>query len=676
MYNYMQFIYNERDIPMTKKKLFVHAAALTALVAVLCVAMFFIRITFVEGATGKTSGYFINDVFDAPVVEFSHGKTVEQEFSAAGNIYGMRVRFHNGAVTQAGTFEAQLVKKESGEIVASTTGATGTLVNDNYSAIHFDQPYITNETNDYILKLTPTFENPNAYMRIWSDAEGEDISFGVINYVADSAAVFGWYRILWVMVVAVGILLYTVCFIFKFKKENVFLVALLCTSLLFTTVLPPFSSPDEEGHFTSAYQLANRIEGENFKWTGNVIRRAEDYNDVFEDRNTTVFSYEHIYKNFFKTAESDEQVFSDNNWIVYDFEGVYTAGALGILLGKALNLGFVPLMYLGRLFNLAVFALCAYFAVKITPIGKEIFMAASFLPITLHIANSFSRDVFVISMGFIFVAYLLKLLHQEEKYTVKQLVLLVIIAVLLAPSKYIYSLMCPLILLLKPQNLGIKLKNKTDKKHKWLPFAVVGGILVLLGAVVLATNSWALVYIKGIFGTGESLESLLVNNPDATFNLGLLLQNPFVAFKLFINTIYQNGAYYLKSIMGGVLGYNSIYISDAFLFVIVLMVALSTCCMPSDEHTLAKKERFGFAAAFLLVFAAVIYVAVCWTPVTYTSLYGVQGKYLLPAFPLLLLACKNKVVTIKKDIFNHICFVMSVTNIFVVLNALTIILQR
>ena len=95
----------------------------------------------------------------------------------------------------------------------------------------------------------------------------------------------------------------------------------------------------------------------------------------------------------------------------------------------------------------------------------------------------------------------------------------------------------------------------------------------------------------------------------------------------------------------------------------------------ADEY-IHKKERFGFAAAFLLVFAAVIYVAVCWTPVTYTSLYGVQGKYLLPAFPLLLLACKNKVVTIKKDIFNHICFVMSVTNIFVVLNALTIILQR
>ena len=273
---------------MSKKKIFIHAAALTAIVVVLSLAMVFIRITFVEPATGKTSGYYINDAFDAPAVAFSHGETVEQEFSAGGDIYGMRVRFHNAAIPQAGSFLLQLVDKATGSVVAQTEGNTETLLNDNYSAIHFETPHLTQGTHDYILRITPTFANPNAYMRIWSDGEAKNISFGVINYVADAPVIYKWFKVLWIIVLAAGILLYTVCFILKFKKENVFLVALLCASLLFTIVLPPFSSPDEEGHFTTAYQLANRIEGYDVDWTLDVYRRSEDFSETFEDRHTGV----------------------------------------------------------------------------------------------------------------------------------------------------------------------------------------------------------------------------------------------------------------------------------------------------------------------------------------------------------------------------------------------------
>jgi len=659
---------------MKVKKLLTHIIALGAVVMALCLAMFFIRTTFVQPATAKTSGYFISDVFDSPGVEFAHNKTVEQPFTAIGNLYGVRVRFHNAGKPQAGSFYAELVDPSTGGVLAQATGNTETLLNDSYSAIHFDTPHISNGRSDYILRITPTFATENAYMRIWSSAESGSIAFGVISYVADAAAVYRWFDLLWLVVVTVAVVLYAVCFIFKFKKENVFLVALLAVSLVFTMVLPPFSSPDEEGHFSSAYQLANRIEGEGFKWTNNLMRRTEDFDEIFEDRNTTVFSYEYIYKNFFSKAESDEAVFTTDNWIVNDFEGVYAAGAAGILLGKLFNLGYVPMMYLGRFLNLMVFALCAYFAVKITPLGKEVFMAVSFLPITLHIVNSFSRDVFVISIGFIFAAYLLKLWHQQEKYTAKQLILLAVITALLAPSKYIYILMCPLVLLLKKENFTFSFKG--GKKTKWIVLAVVAVLFGAVAVFMLFNNGWLVDYVKNTLVSAESLETLLATNPDATFNLGLLLHNPMVALRLFISTVFENGAFYIRSILGGVLGYNSIFISEAFLYVIFTVVVLSTCCTPSDSHTLRTRERAGLAAAFMLVFAAVVYVAVCWTPVSYTSLYGLQGKYLLPALPLLLLACKNRVITITKDIFRQLCFAIAFTDVFVALNALVIIVQR
>ena len=664
---------------MNIKKILIHTLCLAALAVTVCVAFAFIRTNFVAPATGKTNGYFLNDVFDSPSAQLVHGETLQQEFTVSDNIYGVRVRFHNQGIPQAGTVLAQLVDKSTGETVAQTVANSETLLNDAYSAIHFDTPYMSQGKNDYILKLTPTFENPNAYMRLWADTQSGTIAFGLINYVADAGVVYGWFRLLWIITLAVAILLYVICFAVKLKKETVYIIALVAVSVLFTMVLPPYSSPDEEAHIGSAYQLHNKWQGyksaDFIDETGiesGLFRRGEDFAPVMEDKYTTVFTYEYIWNNFFDMSDDNSVVKTTDNWLIYDFDAIYVMGALGISIGKLVGLGFVPMLYLGRFLNLLFFALCGYIAVKITPTGKEVFMTLSFLPITLHLANSFSRDVFVISMGFVFVAYLLKLLDQKENYTLKQLVLLAVIALLLAPSKFIYCVMCPLVLLLHKEKLNFKVKWK----FKVNPLLLSVPLFAVALVVLYISNSWVFHYVFGSLFNAPPLEQLMAENPSATFNIMLLLKNPVVALNLFVNTLFANGAYYIKSVAGGVLGYNSIYISDAFIIVILIMVVLSVFCMPEDRYTLKTKEKLGFGISFALVFALVVYVAVTWTPVVDKTIYGIQGKYLLPALPLLLILCKNKIFTVTKDIFKPMCFVMAATNIFVVLNALVVILQR
>ena len=663
---------------MNIKKILVHLVSLAVLLGTLCVAFVFIRTNFVAPATGKTNGYFLNDVFDSPSVALVHGETVSQDFKAADSIYGVRVRFHNQGIPQAGTILAQLADKNTGEILAETVANSGTMLNDAYSAIHFDTPY-TGGTGEYTLLLTPTFENPNAYMRIWADTASGTIAFGLINYIADADTVYSWFGLLWVITLAAAVVIYLACFVFPLKKETVFAVVLVAVSVLFTMVLPPYASPDEEAHIGSAYQLHNKWQGyksadfmDENGIESKVYFRGEDFSDIMEDKYTTVFTYEYIWNNFFDMSDDDTVVETVGNWLIYDFDAIYVMGALGISLGKLMGLGFVPMLYLGRLFNLLFFALCGYIAVKITPTGKEVFMTLSFLPITLHLANSFSRDVFVISMGFVFVAYLLKLFYQQENYSIKQLVLIAVIAVLLAPSKFIYCVMCPLVLLLHREKLsfGIKWKFKFNPLLLALPLAAVALVILYI------SNTWVFHYVFGSLFNVQPLEQLMAENPSATFNIMLLLKNPVVALNLFVNTLFANGAYYIKSVAGGVLGYNSIYISDAFIMVILAMVVISTFCMPEDRYTLKTREKVGFGLSFALVFALVVYVAVTWTPVVDKTIYGIQGKYLLPAMPLLLVLCKNKTFKITKDIFKPVCFVMAATDIFVVLNALVVILQR
>ena len=667
-------------------KIFARIIGLGAVLAVTALALFFIKYSFVDTATVKNKYRYINDIYDSPAVEFSHGKMLEQQFSTHGDIYGVKIRFHNLGVPQAGSAYMELVEAQKDMVVASTTFNTEIMVNDVYTDIFFDQPYRVGDyfaeeegSHDYILRITPDFANGDeAYMKVWGDSKTNTMAFGVLTYRVNSDSLYGWFRLISIVALAAAAVLYAVCFIFNFRKEVVFVTALFAVSCLFTLALPPFSSPDEEAHINTAYRLCNeKFEGYTRADLAErtIQRRSEDYSKTFENKFTDVFSYEYVYDNLTSKVEKEGITPISNVWAVSDFDGVYMMGALGIKVSHMLNLGYVPSMYLGRLFNLLFFALCLFFAIKITPVGKNVFMTLSFFPITLHLVNSFSRDVFVISLGFLFTAYLLYLLKQEETYKWWQLVLLAVISVLLAPSKFIYCTLCVAVLLLDIRK--VPLLNRI--KIKVNPVLAVLGIGVFGAAAVAAAVMIRPDVLKTVLpaiSSSESLETLLLTNPDATFNIALMLQNPVVTLRLILATIFENGAYYIKSVAGGVLGYNSVIISDAFIIVVLVCAVIATFAEENDSYTLRIRDRAMFGFIGLVILALVVYLGISWTPVAYTTIYGIQGKYLLPVLPMALLSFKGKTFAVKKDIFRPMCFVLGCTNLFVALNAIAVILQR
>ena len=660
------------------KKTVIHCFCLGCIAAAVYGAMFFIGYKFVEPATAKSQKYYINDIYDQPIVQLKHDTAFEQQFEAHGDIYGVQIRWHNLAQVQDGTALIEVLDGENGEVLASTTYNLHRIVNDVYNEIAFDQPYLNSEEGyqPYTLRITPQFENPEeSYLKIWGDYSTKTIAFGVLKYIVNTDALYGWFGMLRTVALAGAVAVYAVCFIFRLKKETVFAVTLLAVSCLFTLVLPPYSSPDEEGHFNSAYRIVNKWDGfvdEDFD-NQTIYKRAEDQSKIFEEKQTTVLNYEYIYNNLGEKGDvNSDMVAFDNSWTVSDFKGVYLLGAIGIKLGHMLNLGYVPMMYLGRLLNLLFFAVCVYFSVKITPVGKNIFMSLGLLPITLHIANSFSRDTFVISLGFLFTAYLLYLINQEETYKWWQLVLMAVICGLLAPSKFIYAVMCIGVCLLDIKK--VPLLNRI--KWKIHPFFILCaiGVLILPFMVVYMLKTDPL--FKWKFLAIAPLEYLLDPQMiDFSISIQHILQNPIYFLKIILNTIYTNGAYYINSLFGGVLSYNSIYISSAFIIIIIVCVVLAVISS-KDDIQLSGFHRITFGGIFALVFAEVMFMCITWTFVRMDTLYGFQGKYLLPVMPMLLIAVKGRNITANKDLFRPLCFVMAFTDIFVALNAFAVILQR
>ena len=49
------------------------------------------------------------------------------------------------------------------------------------------------------------------------------------------------------------------------------------------------------------------------------------------------------------------------------------------------------------------------------------------------------------------------------------------------------------------------------------------------------------------------------------------------------------------------------------------------------------KARWGMVVAIVSVTALMVMAALIWTPINATSIFGIQGRYLLPILPLILL---------------------------------------
>ncbi len=673
---YEKYSFNQIQKPIIEetklnKKIFKHIISIFLICITVLLFIFYVQRHIVSEIYGRSQSHYINDTFDSLSVTLDNDSVVTNNFTHSGSIYALSFRFNNASMLPEGDVKVEVINTKDDEIILSATKNAQLLLNDTYTNIIFDTPYISDEKIEYEIRITADFKEENAYIQLWENSETNQLALGVSSYII-SDDIYPFINIIYALILLYAISIYVFIFIFNLKKENLFLISLLSVSLIFSLVLPPYSSPDEEAHINSAYELLNKASGYSSEELDNstIYKRENDSNYILEDHFTTVFSYEYVYNNLISTDKNEEKIEFNNSWLVDDFPAVYTAGAVGLAVADFFDLGYLSSLYFGRLFNVLLYVLLVYFAIKITPIGKEIFMVLSFLPITLHLINSFSRDTFVIGMAFLFIAYCLKLVYVKEKIDVKDIVLLFIIAVLLAPSKTIYA---PLIIIAIPIINKYDYKIITNNKQK-IPY-ILAGITVAVIAF-LNFNKQYIAILMGLFSAPEPLETLIANNPNATFNIGILLSNPIIAIDLVLNTIAENFSYYIKSISGGVLSYNSIIIDDFYTFAFLILILVSTMKMPYEKINISKLHKILFSIALIIVFASVVYVAITWTPVVDKVIYGIQGKYLMPAIPLLLLLMKNNIFKVNKDIFKPILFSASMLSLGVAFNAFIIILSR
>lgn len=480
-------------------------AALATLV-VLLAGVVLIWLAQVRPNVGKGRSEIITDFLRAELIH--DGETAEQVFTYDKDILTIGLEFYLPGAQPSGELDVVLYDADTGEELARSVGTMDYIVPDQYTTLGLDPAVTGQEGRRYRLTVTPHYTTDAILavghsdgVALWKEqmSVADRAVDGTMAMQITYQRIGGYLTRFFLVVGGFAALLaaFAVWAVLskKLALHRLIFVLVLGLGLLYSFVLPPYAAPDEKYHinqsFTLACKWANMLSPDEWRM-GNVpldmtYRREHDFDPLLQNEKTTVFSWQELSENLFTTTPDSfdshtalEELQTDRNPTLYLFS------AAAVFLAYVFHLGFVPALMLGRTANLIVFALLAALAVKAAPFGRRVFAAATLLPMTLHLAASFSRDSLLLGLAFAFTALCMQAIFGCKDGTVLPVRLwlpLAVFGILLAPAKLVYLPLAALFLLIPNSRFG---QSAATKKAAYLAGCVL--LALSINRAVLVTS--------------------------------------------------------------------------------------------------------------------------------------------------------------------------------------------
>lgn len=610
-----------------------------------------------------------NGTGDVPVGEIVENDEVVQTFVANEDIKAISLNLATYARVNTGVLKVKVINENTGEQFLDAVTNLEELEDNTFRTYYLNKVLEkTNDTLKIILTTEGTYQG-NA-PTVWSTGEdsypeGEltvngavktgDLAFKLIGNSNDSEFITYFYIVLAVFILALLLSAYYIIFIRRSKIEKVYITTAMLIGTLYMILLQPGTIPDESRHIDTAYTYSNVIMLKGFKTdNGGILKRKDDVTNWYLVTKPSMDTFKELFAHMKLIAENTELVEVSNNFIK-TAPYLYLPSSLGITLARILRLGTVPLFYLGRLFNFMFFTFMTYIAIKKIPFGKIILFVVSLYPITMQQAVSFSYDAVINGLAFCFIGYCLNVAYCEKMPTKKDLVMLCLVGVFLAPAKYIYVGICLLLLLIPKE----KFQSRKNKAIYLAVFAISAVALFLASNLLNIINRLA-VQVSGI----EDI-------PPYSFDY--ILKNPLGTLKLIVNTICVKGDFYIAGAIG-LLGWFNITLPWVIILGYIILFIFSCWRMKDERQYISTSSKLLITFVIISVFIlALLSMMLIWTPNTYPYIEGVQGRYFIPIIPLVGLLCRNSSIVLNKNIDRLIMFSCIILQTYSMLNIFTII---
>ena len=457
-------------------------AALATLVVLLAAAVL-IWLAQVRPDVGKGRSEIITDFLRAELVH--DGETATQEFTYDKDILTIGLEFYLPGEQPSGELDVVLYDADTGEELSRSVGTMDYIVPDQYTTLGLD-PAVTGQTGRrYRLEVTPHYTTDAILaighsdgVALWKEqmTVGDRVVDGTmamqITYQRIGGYLTRFFLIVGGLAAVLAALAVWAVLGKKMPLHRLVFVLALGFGLLYSFILPPYAAPDEKYHinqsFTLACRWANDLSHDEWRMgkvpTTTTFRRVGDEDADLQNENTTVFTWQEYTSQLFTTTDEPFDSHQEYSELQTDQNPLlYVVSAAAVFLAYVFHLGFAPALFLGRLANLLLFAALAALAVKTAPFGKRIFTVAALLPMTLHLAASFSRDAPLLGLCFAFTALLMDAAFGPDKnkaLSPARLAALLLCGVLLAPGKLVYLPLAALLLLVPGARLGHHAKAK------------------------------------------------------------------------------------------------------------------------------------------------------------------------------------------------------------------------
>jgi len=398
--------------------------------------------------------------------------------------------------------------------------------------------------------------------------------------------------------------------------EYVYIVIALVSVVGFVFITPPFQGPDEPSHYIRTQYIAHGyfvpidVQSSSASLPSSIDRvlHGTFYRDDL--RGNTTDKYE-----LFRTKSALKQPFNTGETYkptMISYSPLpYLPAIPGVVLANLLNLSPLVSMYIARLSLGVASILLLFFAIRLIPHKKYLFVVVGLVPMLLFQQAMITVDSVSYALLALFISYVLylrenKIIRKEQWFILGVICLSIILA---KPLVYLFL---PLILLLLSKKNALK----------WIASITTICVVILLGWLAVSS-------IKTVATPAASLP----DNVNSQQQLEMLLSHPKRALRIGWNSYMTTyGDDETRGVVGVFGAADTVYPLWMFTGYAILLGVL--CVIDIDSRRSKQiKLAWKILAVILCVgyFVAVnIALYLAYTPVNFNIIYGVQGRYFLP----------------------------------------------
>ena len=447
---------------------------------------------------------------------------------------------------------------------------------------------------------------------------------------------------------------------FKVKSDyyagvlTVLAILLLVLGIGSIFVRQPASWYDEEIHYVRSLQIANgdilrTKNNDNTKYGGVISINQNKFidkafqNKLFDKKIQAIdINWE---KNYTNLSYTPKQVYRISVTAVNYMPFQYFPFVLASFLSKILKFNVSTEFILMRFFGFMVSYILILFAVRKLPFGKLTLILLALCPPYFLSISSVTADSFVFGMIPLFLAYVVSIFYSiadSAKISKNELVKFSIVSLALTLAKPPACLLISLVLVIA---IVGRIKKIFDNRSFL-------ALIVLICALAFITLFWLytvrMVDGRAYFG---------ITDADSSGQIKFILSHPVLAIKVFIKEISNFDFTYMQLGYADKTKYMQLPRSASFFYVIAIFSSIFIGEKEIGNLIKSKYIKiFNFYKIFLFIIIVIISFAVLYlqfTPVASDVILGVQQRYFLPYWLLLLLVLP-KFTTLDKKIITGV----------------------